>query len=114
LRLKTLFDLGSEHEYEGTIAVIPAESKRNRPELYRCSVSQKIAPAECFAQCGISGLSVLKHLLVKSEVSARAALPEFIEQCATTGKRALQDELEESSVTQQKVLKTILKTSDLS
>ena len=114
LRLKTLFDLGSEHEYETTIAVIPAESKRKCPELYRCSVSQKIAPAECFEKCGISGLSVLKHLLVRSEVSDRAALPEFIEQCAATGKRALQDELEESSVTHDKVLKSVLKTSDLS
>jgi ERCC4-related helicase len=114
LRLKTLFDLGSEHEYESTIAVVPAESKRKCPELYRCSVSQKVAPAECFARCGISGLSVLKHLLVRSEVSDRAALPEFIAQCAVTGKRALQDELEESSVTHHKVLKSILKTSDLS
>jgi superfamily II DNA or RNA helicase len=114
LRLKTLFDLGSEHEYESSIAVIPAESKRKCPELYRCSVSQKVAPVECFARCEISGLSVLKHLLVRSEVSDRAALPEFIEQCAATGKQALQDEIEESSVTQQKVLRTILKTSDLS
>jgi superfamily II DNA or RNA helicase len=114
IRLKTLFDLGSEHEYDSSIAVIPADSKRKCPELFRCSVSQKVAPAECFARCGISGLSVLKHLLVSSEVSDRAALPEFIEQCAATGKRALQDELEESSVTHQKILKTILKTSDLS
>jgi superfamily II DNA or RNA helicase len=114
LQLKTLFDLGSEHEYESTIAVIPAENKRKSPELYRCPVSQKIAPTECFARCGISGLSVLKHLLVKSEVSDRAALPEFIEQCAATGKRVLQDELEESSVTHHKVLKSILKTSDIS
>lgn len=114
LRLKTLFDLGSEHEYESTIAVIPSESKRKCPELFRCAVSQKIAPAECFARCGISGLSVLKHLLVRSEASDRAALPEFIEQCAATGKRALQDELEESSVTHNKILKSILKTSDLS
>jgi superfamily II DNA or RNA helicase len=114
LRLKALFDLGSENEYQSTIAIIPAESKRKCPELYRCSVSQKIAPAECFATCGISGLSVLKHLLVESEVSDRAALPEFIERCAATGKRALQDELEESAVTHNRVLKSILKTSDLS
>jgi hypothetical protein len=114
LRLKTLFDLGSEHEYESTIAVIPADSMRKCPELYLCSVSQKVAPAECFARCDISGLSVLKHLLVRSEVSDRAALPQFIEQCPATGKRALQDELEESAVTHQKILKTILKTSDLS
>src|SRR3984893_5492121 len=114
LRLKTLFDLGSEHKYESSIAVIPADSKRKCPELFRCSVSQKVAPAECFAQCEISGLSVLKHLLVRSEVSDRAALPEFIERCFATGKWVLQDELEESSVTRQKVIKTILKTSDLS
>jgi superfamily II DNA or RNA helicase len=114
LRLKTLFDLGSEHEYESTIAVIPAERKRKCPELYRCPVSQKVAPAECFARCEISGFSVLRHLLTSSEVSGRLALPEFIEQCAATGKRALQDELEESSVTHQKILKSVLKTSDLS
>ena len=114
LQLRTLFDLGSEHEYESTIAVIPAENKRKRPDLYRCPVSQKVAPAECFARCEISGFSVLRHLLASSEVSGRVALPEFIGQCAATGKRALQDELEESSVTHQKILKSILKTSDLS
>lgn len=114
LRLKTLFDLGSEHEYESTIAVIPAESKRKCPELCRCPVSQKVAPAECFARCEISGLSVLRHLLASSEVSGRVALPEFVEVCAATGTRALHDELEESSVTGQKVLKSILKTSELS
>ena len=114
LRLKTLFDLGSEHEYESTIAVIPTESKRKCPDLFRCAVSQKVAPVECFARCEISGLSVLKHLLVRSEASDRAALPEFIERCAATGKRALQDELEESFVTHNRVLKSILKTSDLS
>lgn len=112
--LKTLFDLGTEYEYESTIAVIPAESKRKCPELCRCPVSQKVAPAECFARCEISGFSVLRHLLASSELSGRVALPEFIEQCAATGKRALQDELEESSVTHQKILKSILKTSDLS
>ena len=114
LWLKTLFDLGSEHEYESTIAVIPAENKRKCPELFRCAASQKVAPIECFARCEISGLSVLKHLLVTSAASDRAALPEFIEQCAATGKRALQDELEESSVTHNKVLKSILNTSNLS
>jgi hypothetical protein len=114
LRLKTLFDLGSEHEYESAIAVIPADSKRKCPDLYRCSLSQKLAPADCFARCDISGLSVLRHLLVKSEISDRAALPEFIGQCAATSKRALQDELEESSVTHQRVLKSILKKSELS
>jgi hypothetical protein len=66
------------------------------PELYRCPVSQKFAPPECFARCEISGFSVLRHLLASSEVSGRVALPEFIDQCAATGKRALQDELEES------------------
>jgi len=114
LQLKTLFDLGSEHEYETILAVIPAEGKRKCPELYRCPVSQKLAPAECFARCEISGLSVMRHMLASSEFSGRVALPEFVEQCAATGKRALQDELEESSVTRQKVLKSILKTSELS
>ena len=113
LRLKTLFDLGSEHEYESTIAVIPAESKRKCPELYRCSVSQNIAPAECFEKCEISGLSVLKHLLVRSEVSDRAALSEFIERCAVTGKRACRMS-SKNHCNPAEVMKTILKTSELS
>ena len=62
----------------------------------------------------MSGSQVLKHLLVKSEVSDRLALPEFIGTCAVTGKRALRDELEQSAVTQQTVLKSVLKTSELS
>ncbi len=114
LRVKARFDLGSKDEYEGTITIIPAADKRYCPNLYQCAVSQKTAPAECFARCAISGLSVLKHLLVRSDVSSRLALPEFIEECSLTGKHALQDELEESSVTHQKVLKSILKTSELS
>ncbi len=114
LRVKARFDLGSKDEYESTITIIPAEGKRYCPNLYQCAVSQKTAPAECFARCAISGLSVLKHLLARSDVSSRLALPEFIEQCVVTGKHALQDELEESSVTHQKVLKSILKTSELS
>jgi hypothetical protein len=62
----------------------------------------------------MSGSQVLKHLLVKSQVSDRAALPEFIGTCAMTGKRALQDELDQSTVTQRTVLKSVLRTSELS
>lgn len=61
----------------------------------------------------MSGVSALKHLLEKSQLSDRTALPEFMEKCAATGKRALRDELEESAVSKERVTKSILKTSGL-
>src|SRR5450755_1811548 len=94
---------------------VPSENRITKsPELFPCSRSETIAPRDCLARCEMSGSQVLRHLLVRSEVSDRLALPEFIGTCAVTGKRALQDELELSSVTQQPVLKSVLKRSELS
>jgi superfamily II DNA or RNA helicase len=115
LSAKALFELGTGHEYGSSIDVIPSENKiAKSPELSTCSRSETIAPRDCFGRCGMSGSQVLKHLLVKSEVSDWLALPEFIGTCAVTGKHALLDELEQSAVTHQTVLKSILKTSELS
>jgi hypothetical protein len=115
LSVKGIFDLGTGHEYASSIDIIPSENKISKsPELFPCSRSETIAPRDCFARCEMSGSQVLKHLLVKSEVSDRLALPEFIDTCAVSGKRALRDELEQSAVTQQTVLKSVLKRSELS
>lgn len=115
LSVRATFEIGTGHEYASSIDVIPSENKISKsPDLVRCSHSQTIAPQDCFAQCEISGSQVLKHLLVRSEVSDRLALPELIGTCSVTGKRALSDELELSAVTDQDVLKSVLRTSDLS
>jgi superfamily II DNA or RNA helicase len=115
LSIKGVFELGTGNEYASSINIIPSESKITKsPELSPCSRSETIAPRDCLARCEVSGSQVLKHLLVKSEVSDRLALPEFIGTCAASGKRVLRDELEQSAVTQQTVLKSILKSSELS
>lgn len=115
IALKTTYALGGAHEYSSSIEMIPSETKiMHCPDMLPCSRSETVAPRDCFGRCGVSGAQVLKHFLVKSEVSDRLALPEFIATCATTGKLALVDELEESAVTHQMVLKSILRTSELS
>ena len=115
LTVKGIFDLGTKHEYESSIQVVPSENKITKsPELFPCSRSETVAPRDCLGRCEMSGSQVLKHLLVRSEVSDRLALPEFIGTCAVTGKRVLQDELERSSVTQHPVLKSVLKRSEIS
>lgn len=113
--LKSTYAFGTGHEYSSSIEVLPSEKKITQvPDMLPCSRSETIAPRDCFGRCEVSGSQVLKHLLVKSEVSDRLALPEFIGTCAATGKRTLVDELEESAVTHQKVLKSVLRTSELS
>jgi superfamily II DNA or RNA helicase len=115
MTLKTTYVIGTEYEYSSSIEIIPSDSKIARlPEMLPCSRSETIAPRDCFQRCDVSGSQVLKHFLVKSEVSDRFALPEFTGTCAATGKRALVDELEESAVTHHMILKSILRTSELS
>ena len=115
IALKSTYALGTGHEYSSSIEVLPSENKITQlPDMLPCSRSETIAPRDCFGRCEVSGSQVLKHLLMKSEVSDRFALPEFIGTCAATGKRTLVDELEESVVTHQMVLKSVLRTSELS
>ncbi|HKW17051.1 MAG TPA: SNF2-related protein [Terriglobales bacterium] len=115
IALKSTYVLGTGPEYSSSIEVLPSEDKFTQlPEMLPCSHSETIAPRDCFGRCEVSGSLVLKHLLVKSEVSDRLALPEFIGTCAATGKRTLVDELEESAVSHQKVLRSVLRTSELS
>jgi superfamily II DNA or RNA helicase len=115
LTVQATYELGSGHRYDSSITLIPSGNKITQcPDLRPCSRSETIVPRDCLGRCEMSGSQVLKHLLVRSEVSERSALPEFMGTCAVTGKRALQDELDQSSVTQQTVLRSVLKTSELS
>lgn len=115
IALATTYAFGTRHEYSSSIEMIPSETLVTRyPDMLLCSRSETIAPGDCFGRCGVTGAQVLKHFLVKSELSDRLALPEFMATCAATGKRVLVDELEESTITHQMVLKSMLRTSELS
>jgi hypothetical protein len=115
LSVQAKFDLGTAAEYTSSICVIPSEDRISKsPELSPCFRSERLVPRDCLTRCEMSGSQVLKHLLVKSDISDRLALPEFIATCALTGKQVLQDELERSVVSGQPVLKAMLKTSELS
>jgi superfamily II DNA or RNA helicase len=109
------FDFGEPPDYQSSISIIPSESKIARaPELVRCSLTNKLAPVDCLGRCELSGVNVLRYLLVRSDVSGRMALPEFVAKCPETGKHALSDEMEQSAVTGQFVVSSALKTSGVS
>jgi superfamily II DNA or RNA helicase len=115
LKVRASYDLGSGPEYNSMITIIPFANRFvDAPELGQCAKTGRIAPSDCLERCEISGVEVLRHLLVKSETSRRMALPENTVVCASTGKRALRDEVEQSSVTGQFVISSILKASAFS
>ncbi len=115
LKLQVHYDLGSGPEYQSQIGIIPSAGKIvDAPQLRQCAQTGKIAPNDCLGRCEISGLEVLRHFLMMSDVSGRTALPEHTVVCASSGKRALRDEVETSAVTEHLVITSILKTSTLS
>jgi superfamily II DNA or RNA helicase len=105
----------NEPGYDSTLTVVPASREViEPPELGLCSKTGRTVPAACLAKCAITGGEVLRHLLVESEISGRAALPEFSTRCALSGKRVLSDEVETSAVTGRLVASPLLKTSVVS
>lgn len=106
---------GSIVEYQSSLTIMPSSGEViTSPEMSTCSSTGTEAPRECLSQCEISGLTVLKHLLVKSETSGRLALLEHTVVCALTGKRVLSDEVEKSAITGHLVISKLLKTSTVS
>ena len=84
------------------------------PELGRCESTGKNGPAsECLGHCAMTGVEVLRHLLVASEISGRHALPEHTLRCSLSGKRILMDEAELSAVSGKPVASSLLKTCPL-
>lgn len=115
LRVKAKYRLDADFEYHDVLTITPSRRKlSDAPELGVCSQSDKTVPKTCLAECQISKSIVLKHLLVRSELSSRFALPEFTLLCSLSGKRVLKDEAELSAVTGHLVAKSLLKTSALS
>ena len=63
--------------YASRLVVIPhSRVQLEAPEFGRCESTGQSAPKECLGRCDMSGVEVLRHLLVPSEVSARRALAE--------------------------------------
>jgi superfamily II DNA or RNA helicase len=99
-------------DYESEIVVRPGEGRVVRePETERCAATGHLAPKECLGRCDVSGVRVLKHLLLASGFSDRAARPEFMERCELSGHHALPDEIETSAVTGRRVASRLLRPS---
>ena len=65
-------------DYLSTLIITPHVGELvDAPELLLCSMSGRKVPSTCLGICEISGVTVLQHLLVSSEISQRLALPEF-------------------------------------
>jgi superfamily II DNA or RNA helicase len=115
VRMRVHYKLSGDHRYASTVCVIPSSEKVSEaPELGQCAKTGAAAPGDCLNRCEISGLSVLRHLLVQSGVSSRWALPEHSCICSVSAQRILSDEAERSAVTGKVVASSVLKTSALS
>jgi superfamily II DNA or RNA helicase len=107
------FDDGPEYTSSVTVVPITGETLE-APPIDWCGATGRMAPRECFARCEVTGKDVLRHLLIRSELSGRQALIEHGGVCTHSGKRVLCDELESSAVTNQLVARVLLNTSALS
>lgn len=102
-------------DYESKLAILPSANEIiHFPILETCEKSSITAPVDCLSKCSISGLRVMQHLLVKSEISNRLALPEYMVICSVSGKKILSDEVEKSDVTGNLVTPDLMKKSTLS
>ena len=114
--LKTLvfYRFDPDGEYKSLLTITPSSKQVVTPEMDKCMKTGKIVPRDCLNKCEISKVTVLQHLLTRSEISDRFALPEHTVLCAFSRKRVLVDEVEKSAVTGEMVAKKLLKTSALS
>ncbi|MEJ0060856.1 MAG: SNF2-related protein [Terricaulis sp.] len=100
--------------YASDISVIPHQNQLTAaPVLASCELTRLSAPTECLEPCEMSGKRVLRHRLIRSEVSNRYVLPEYGVRCSLSGKQMCADEGAKSDVTQEVVDKGLLKTCAL-
>lgn len=109
------YTIDGQFDYQSSLTVKPLSSALLRtPQVDRCARTGKIVPEDCLGYCEMSGAKVLKHILARSELTARLALPEYTVVCDLTGKRVLKDEAEISAVSGRLVASSLLKTSAIS
>jgi superfamily II DNA or RNA helicase len=115
VKMRVHYKLSGDHRYASVVCVSPSsEQVSEAPSLGQCAKTGVAAPSECLKRCEISGLPVLRHLVVRSDVSSRWALPEHSLVCSVSGQRVLSDEAELSAVSGKVVASSLLKTSALS
>jgi hypothetical protein len=115
IQIRVHFAFDSNIKYSSAIAVTPSNQKViNAPRLTVCAKSGSRVPSDCLEKCEITGAYVLRHLLIKSDISGRWGLPEFSAICSLSGKRGFRDEMDVSAVTGDLVTSKLLKTSALS
>jgi hypothetical protein len=115
LQIDVEFKLGTDFIYSSHISITPSTGEIwAAPEMGNCEITHMSVPKDCLKKCDISGLKVLEHLLVASEISKRRALPEYIVKCELTGKKVLNDEVENSDLTNKLIIASMLKTSVIS
>jgi superfamily II DNA or RNA helicase len=115
LEVKTKYEVDAGSEYSNILTVAPhAGTFVETPELGLCAQTHRTVPKSCLDRCQITGTDVLRHLLVRSELSSRLALPEHTVLCSLSDKRILKDEAELSSVSGCLVASSLLKTSAVS
>lgn len=100
--------------YKSELVINPSSEKIEGPIMDKCGKTGVTVPVDVLGKCEISGFKVLRHLLVKSEISDRFALPEHVVVCSLSHKKVLKDEVEESSITGDPVIKDLLKVSPIS
>jgi hypothetical protein len=115
VKVRVHYKLTGDYRYASVVCVTPCAGQvSDAPPPGQCAKTGATAPSDCLKQCEMSGLSVLRHLLVQSGVSSRWALPEHSVVCSVSGQRILSDEAERSTVTGKVVASSMLKTSAFS
>jgi len=115
VRSTVKYSFGDSPSYQSTVTTIPSNGRvETEPQRQLCSLTHHRVPTDCLDRCQVSGVNVLRHLLVESGISGRRGLPEHTVICSISGKRVLSDEVELSSVTQKPCGSTLLKTSAVS
>jgi len=105
------YRFGDSAPYVSQLTVVPHSGEQiAAPELGHCKNTGLRAPRDCLGRCDVTGAEVLRHLLVRSEISTRHALPEHTVHCSLSGKRILADEAERSALTGKPVAQSLLKT----
>jgi hypothetical protein len=115
LKLRVNYKWDDSPDYVSTLTVVPhSNTLTDTPALGQCAQTLQTVPQDCLQRCEMSGAEVLRHRLVRSDMSGRFALPEHTFKCNVSKQRILSDEAEVSDVTGQAVARSFLRSSAVS
>jgi SNF2-related domain/Helicase conserved C-terminal domain len=115
LKLRVHYRWDEKTRYSSILTIAPRDGViLEAPPFELCSATKQLFPADCLGRCEITGVTVLKHYLVRSHISDRLALPENTVVCSLSKQRILLDEADYSEATGRLVASSLLKTSAIS